>query len=121
MAWTEQVSQGIKAVTRPIGGAFPAAGNATVITPNDKQISSSGAHGLPQTSLRVASGASGTVVSFARYEDGSNPVAEAVYRPAGAPWPNPAAVPATVLSALGTFIDTSDGPNLALDGRATRS
>ena len=59
VAWTEQVSQGIKAVTRPIGGAFPAAGNATVITPNDKQISSSGAHGLPQTSLRIASGAVG--------------------------------------------------------------
>ena len=115
VAWTEQLAQAIKVVTRPLGGAFPPAANATIIVPQDRQISSSGAHGLPQTSLRIAAGAFGTVVSFARYEDGSNPVAEAVFKPAGAPWPNPA-TPPTVLSALGTFIGTDDGPNLTLDG-----
>jgi hypothetical protein len=116
VAWTEQVAQAIKVVTRPPGGSFPAAANATIIVPQDRQISSSGAHGLPQTTLRIAAGSSGTVVSFSRYEDGSNPVAEAVYRAANAPWPNPATSPPTVLSALGTFVGTDDGPNLTLDG-----
>jgi hypothetical protein len=116
VAWTEQLANAIKVVTRPLGGSFPAAANATIIVPQDRQISSSGAHGLPQTTLRIAAGAAGTVVAFARYEDGSNPVAEAVFKPAGAPWPNPAATGPTVLSALGTFIGTDDGPSLTLDG-----
>ena len=102
VAWTEQLAEAIKVVTGPLGGAFPPAADATIIVPQDRLISSSGAHGLPQTTLRIAAGASGTVVSFARYEDGSNPVAEAVYKPAGLPWPNPATSPPTVLSALGT-------------------
>ena len=79
-------------------------------------ISSSGAHGLPQTSLRIAAGPVGTVVTFARFEDGSNASAEAIFRRAGADWPSPATTPPTVLSAIGTNITTSDGPNLTLDG-----
>ena len=88
VAWTEQVAQAIKVVTRPVGGAFPPADAATIILPQDKQISSSGARAtFPVTSLRVAAGPAGTVVSFARLEDGDNALAEAVYKPAGASWP----------------------------------
>jgi PKD domain len=114
VAWTEQLSQSVKVVTRAPGGAFPPASAATIITPNDKLISSSGAHGFPQTSLRVAAGPTGAVASFARSEDGDNFLAEAVYKPAGAAWPNqPQPV---VLSPPGVDIDTANGPNLALDG-----
>jgi chitodextrinase len=114
VAWTEQLSQSVKVVTRPPGGAFPAASAATIITPNDKQISSSGAQGFPQTSLRLAAGPIGAVASFARSEDGSNFLAEAIYKPAGAAWPSQ--VQPTVLSPPGIDVDTSNGPNLALDG-----
>jgi PKD repeat protein len=117
VVWTEQVSQSIKALTRPIGGTFPPFGSATIIVPQDRQISSSGAHGpVPETTLRIVAGAADTVVAFARYEDGSNASAEAVFKPAGAAWPNPATNPPTVLSPLGVNIGTSDGPSLALDG-----
>lgn len=116
VAWTEQVAQAIKVVTRPVGGAFPSADDATIIVPQDKQISSSGARAtFPVTSLRVAAGPTGTVVSFARFEDGDNALAEAVYKPAGASWP-PATTQPTILSAPGVDIRTDDGPNLALDG-----
>jgi hypothetical protein len=115
VAWTEQLAQAIKVVTRPVGGAFPSADNATQILPQDKQVASSGAHGFPQTSLRVAVGPAGTVVSFARLEDGSNALAEAVFKPAGGAWPAPT-TPPVVLSPAGVDVATADGPNLAIDG-----
>jgi PKD domain len=39
-----------------------------------------------------------------------------VFRPAGAPWPNPATTPPTALSAPGTDIGAFDGPSVTLDG-----
>ena len=115
VAWTEQLAQAIKVVTRPVGGAFPAADAATQILPQDKEVSSSGAHTFPQTSLRVAVGPAGTIVSFARFEDGSNALAEAVFRPAGGAWPAATTQP-TVLSPAGVSIDPANAPNLAVDG-----
>ena len=43
-------------------------------------------------------------------------LAEAVFRPAGGAWPNPATTPPTALSAPGTDIGLGDGPSLTMDG-----
>ena len=63
----------------------------------------------------MANGPSGTVVAFAR-QDGTNALAEAVFRPAGGAWPDPATVPPTALSAPGADIGLSDSPSLTMDG-----
>jgi PKD domain len=113
VAWTEAESESVKVVTRPPGGTFPAASAATTITPNDKQIQS-GFMLFPFTSLHVVANANETVVTFAR-SDGTNFLEEAVSRPAGAPWPDPATHPPTVLSQPGSDV-ASVGSSLASDG-----
>ena len=115
VAWTEGAANAVKVVTRPVGGVFPPASSATIIVPQDKAISSGLFLGIPITTLRIADGPSGTVVAFGR-QDGTNSLAEAVFRPAGGSWPNPATTPPTALSAPGTDIGLGDSPSLTMDG-----
>ena len=115
VAWIEHAAQAVKVVTRPVGGAFPPAASATIVTPSDKVITSGTFIGIPLTTLRMANGPSGTVIAFAR-QDGTNALAEAVFRPAGGAWPDPATVPPTALSAPGADIGLSDSPSLTMDG-----
>ena len=115
VAWTESAAHAIKVVTRPVGGVFPPASSTTIIVPQDKPISSGLFLGIPITTLRIADGPSGTVVAFGR-QDGTNSLAEAVFRPAGGSWPNPATTPPTALSAPGTDIGLGDSPSLTMDG-----
>ncbi len=119
VAWTQAGSDQIDVLTRPVGGSFPPASSATSIVPNDRSLSTGLIPGTPPTpfsSLRVAAGPAGVVVAFGRSDETMTMLAEAVYRPAGSPWPNPATTLPTVLSAPGTSIGARDSPSLALDG-----
>ena len=115
VAWTEPASNAIKTVSRSAGGTFPSADNATIIVPQNLAISSGAFLGIPVSSLHLATGPSGTIATFGR-TDGTNEIAEAVFRPAGGAWPNPAVTQPTALSAPGDDISTSDGPNVTFDG-----
>ena len=115
IVWTERGANAIKAVTRTASGAFPSAAAATIIAPQNLAISSGVFLGIPVSSLHLASGSSGTIATFAR-TDGSNEIAEAVFRPAGGAWPNPSVTQPAALSAPGADVGTADGPNVAFDG-----
>jgi hypothetical protein len=97
VVWTEAAAKAIKALTRTVGGGFPVASAATIITPQDQAITSGNFLGFPLTSLHIAATAAGTVVTFTR-SDGPNTLASAVFRPAGGLWPNPILTPPAVLS-----------------------
>jgi hypothetical protein len=116
VAWTEPGSFSVKVLTRPVGGAFPSADAATIIDPNDKPLNSGfDPSGVPYSSVRLAAGASGTIAVFGQ-GDGVHIRADAVFRPAGGPWPNPANTAPTMLSAPGIDIGTFDSPRVAMDG-----
>jgi hypothetical protein len=97
VVWTEAAAKAIKALTRTVGGGFPVASAATIITPQDQAIASGNLFGFLLSSVHVTATASGTVVTFGR-SDGPNTLASAVFRPAGALWPNPILTPPAVLS-----------------------
>jgi hypothetical protein len=114
VAWTINGTNTLETMTRPAGGTFPATGDTTIIAPTNTQIVAGYFFATPITTLHIAAGPSGTLVTFAR-SDGANNLAEAVFRPAGSPWPNPATVPPTALSAPGADVGAFDGPSVTLD------
>jgi PKD repeat protein len=112
VVWVEAAAKAVKALTRTVGGAFPVASAATIITPQDRAITSGNFIGILVSSLHIAAAATGTVVTFTR-TDGANSLASAVYRPAGGVWPNPLTGLAT-LSATGS--DAGLDVNASIDG-----
>jgi hypothetical protein len=100
VVWVEGAANAVKALTRTVGGGFPVASAAVIISPQDRAIQSGNFLGIPISSVHVAESATGTVVLFDR-TDGTNEIAQAVYRPAGGLWPNPVLTPPTALSAPG--------------------
>ncbi|MEA3082231.1 MAG: hypothetical protein QOD54_1899, partial [Sphingomonadales bacterium] len=109
VVWTESAANAVKALTRTVGGAFPVASAATIITPQDRAISSGTIFGIPLSTLHLTATALGTVATFTR-TDGSNYRASAVFRPGGGQWPNPLTGLAT-LAATGSDsgLDVSAG------------
>jgi hypothetical protein len=111
--WSESAANAVKALTRTVGGAFPVASAATIITPQDRGISSGNFFGIPISSLHLTSNATGTVATFLR-SDGTDYLASAVYRPAGGSWPNPITGLATLSAGGGTSAQID--LNAAIDG-----
>jgi PKD domain len=114
VVWTEAAAKAIKALTRTVGGGFPVASAATIITPQDQAIASGNFIGFLLSSVHITSTASGSVVTFGR-SDGPNTLASAVFRPAGGLWPNPILTPPAVLSAPGADAGL-DGLFAGIDG-----
>lgn len=114
IGWTEPNANAVKVVTRPPGGAFPSAAAATIISPQDRSIQSGHFVTQPQAGVRLTSSAAGTVATFLRY-DSANTLPNAVFQPAGSPWPNPTVTPPTVLSSPGVTI-SDDGLTAGIDG-----
>jgi hypothetical protein len=115
VAWTEAAANAVKTLTRTVGGAFPVASAATIITPQDRAITSGNLFGIPLTSLHLTATASGTVATFSR-TDGTNIIANAVFRPGGGLWPNPTLTPPAALSAPGGDAGF-DGLTAGIDGQ----
>ncbi|HEY1480894.1 MAG TPA: PKD domain-containing protein [Gaiellales bacterium] len=115
VAWTEHESNGIKTLTRPSGGTWPPASAATIIAPQNAAIESGLLFSNNFSSLHLAAGPTGTIATFGRL-GASNTLAEAVFRPTGGSWPNPALTAPTVLSIDGADVGATDGPNVTFDG-----
>ena len=82
----------------------------------DKVITSGDVHRHPASRRCASRAARAGRSSPSRGRMATNALAEAVFRPAGGAWPDPATIPPTALSAPGADIGLGDGPSLTMDG-----
>jgi hypothetical protein len=113
IAWWDATARAVKVLAHSVGGVFPTASAATMITPPGSSILPLFGFASPGSSLHLTAAARGTVATFALQDDQENYRATAIFQPAGTAWPDPSTGLVTVEPrGAGAFEDVT----AAIDG-----